>query len=82
MAFTQVKSKIPATIGDISVVIVDHKGDEPGEIYYEVQVLQVDGSLFKLAQGNLVPHLEPGQIAQIQTFMATIRVLAQALLPK
>ena len=82
MAFTRVESKTPTAIGDISIVIVDHNGNEQDEIHYEVQVLQADGSLFKLAQGNLVPHLKPGQITQIQTFMATIRVLAQALLPR
>lgn len=81
MAFTPEHSKIPAAIGDISVILVDHDGSETDEVLYEVQVLQADGSLFSLCDGNLVPHLTTQQIAAMQLFMADMRILAQGLLP-
>ncbi len=80
MSFTPEQPKTPSSIGDISVVITDIEGGS-GSVNYEVQILQADGSIFKLVSGNLVPHLSAGQIAIIQTFMADIRTKAQALLP-
>lgn len=81
MAFTPETPKIPAAIGDIAVVLTDHDGIEPDEVSYEVQVLQPDGSIFRVAAGNLVPHLTPQQTSALQSFMADMRILAQGLLP-
>ena len=80
MAFTPESSKTPVSIGDISIVLTDYVG-ETDTVNYEVQVLQADGSIFRVATGNLVPHLTAGQIAALQDFMADMRTLAQGLLP-
>lgn len=81
MAFTPEKPRIPVAIGDIAVVLTDHDGVETDEANYEVQILQADGSIFRLATGNLVPHLTTEQINGLKAFMADMRTLAQELLP-
>lgn len=81
MAFTPEQPKTPVAIGDIAVILTDHDGIETDEVGYEVQVLQADGSMFRLATGDLVPHLTPQQISALQSFMASMRTLAQGLLP-
>lgn len=84
MSFEQEQGRMPASIGDISIVLTDYAGmDEDGvplidTADYEVQVLQADGSMFRLVGGNLVPHLTAGQISALQTFMANIRAKAIA----
>lgn len=79
--FTPEEPRVPAAIGDIAVILTDHDGSETDEVGYEVQILQSDGSMFRLATGDLVPHLTPQQITDLQSFMADMRVLAQGLLP-
>lgn len=79
--FTPEQSKIPAAIGDIAVILTDHDGIETDEVGYEVQILQADDSIFRVATGNLVPHLTTQQITALQAFMANVRTLAQELLP-
>lgn len=82
MAFTPEQPEIPASIGDISVTLTDYADAEtPDAASYEVQVLQADGTMFRLATGDLTPHLTPQQIVALQNFMADMRVLAQGLLP-
>lgn len=79
MAFEQEQGRMPASIGDISIVLTDYVGlGEPDTADYEVQVLQADGSLFRLASGNLVPQLTAGQISALQAFMVDIRAKAIA----
>lgn len=80
--FEPEQPKTPSAIGDIAVVITDHDGMETDEVNYEVQILQSDGSIFKVASGDLVPHLTSQQINGLQTFMAGMRALAQGLLPR
>ena len=79
--FTPEQSEIPASIGDISVVLTDFTGEETDQVKYEVQVLKEDGTIFRHVQGDLVPHLTPQQISALQSFIADMRVLAQGLLP-
>lgn len=81
MTFTPEESKTPASIGDISVVLTDYVNSAPDTANYGIQVLQADDSLFCLAKGNLIPHLNGGQTTVLQDFMASVRVLAQGLLP-
>ena len=82
MGFTPEQPEVPTSIGDISVILTDFISDEQTDnVKYEVQVLRADGSMFNLAQGNLVPHLTQTQISALQNFMADIRTLAQGLLP-
>jgi len=79
--FEPEQPKTPAAIGDIAVILTDHDGSEPDEVRYGVQVLQADGSMFRHATGDLVPHLTSQQITALQSFMADMRELAQGLLP-
>ena len=79
--FEPEQPKMPTAIGDIAVILTDHDGIEQDEVGYEVQVLQADGSIFRVATGDLVPHLTPQQISALQAFMASMRTLAQELLP-
>ena len=79
--FESEQPKVPAAIGDIAVILTDHDGVETDEVGYEVQVLQADGSIFRVATGDLIPHLTSQQISGLQTFMADMRTLAQGLLP-
>ena len=81
MAFIPEQPRTPVAIGDIAVILTDHDGTETDEVGYEVQVLQADGSMFRHATGDLVPHLMPQQISALQAFMASMRTLAQGLLP-
>ena len=83
MAFIKEQSKVPSSIGDISVVITDLEDPtENDQVHYSVQVLQTDGSIFRVATGNLVPHLTQNQINSLVAFMATLRAKAEAeLLP-
>lgn len=79
MAFEQEQERVPASIGDISVVLTDYiSTEETDSVGYEVQVLQADGSMFRLVSGNLAPHLTAGQISALQAFMADMRVKATA----
>jgi len=80
VAFTPESPKTPAIIGDISVVLTDYL-DEIDTARYEVQVLQADGDIFRVATGDLAPHLSAGQISALHIFMADMRTLAQGLLP-
>lgn len=81
MAFTPEQPKTPAAIGDIAVILTDHDGIGTDTVDYEVQILQADGSIFRLATGDLVPHLTSQQKTGLQSFMADMRTLAQGLLP-
>jgi len=82
MPFIPEQPKTPASIGDISIALTDYVDEETqSTASYEVQVLQADGSLFRLAVGDLAPHLTPQQVTALQDFMAAMRILAQGLLP-
>jgi len=48
---------------------------------YEVQICDTDGGMFKLASGDLVPHLSAAQVNGLLALMVDLREKAQALLP-
>ena len=82
MAFTQEESIVPAAVGDISVIVTDFDGTASDSIRFEVQVLQSDGSIFKVINGDLLPHLTSQQISGLVSFMASLRTKAvDELLP-
>ena len=82
MAFEPETPKVPASIGDLSVVLTDYiDAETTSTASYEVQLLQGDGSIFKLASGDLVPHLSAAQISGLLALMADLRTKAQALIP-
>ena len=83
MAFTQEQAMAPGKIGYIRVVLTDYGVEgTPETADYEVQILQKDGSYFRRAEGNLVPHLSAAQGSGLLALMANLRTKAQALLPK
>ena len=82
MAFIAEQTRIPGSIGDISIVLTDYIDEETGSTAtYEVQIRDAGGGMFKLASGDLIPHLSAAQISGLQKLMADIRIKAQALLP-
>ena len=82
MAFDPAAPKVPASIGDISVVLTGYiSEDETDSAKYEVQVRDADGAMFAFEQGNLLPHLSAAQISGLVALMADVRAKAQAFIP-
>lgn len=82
MAFIAEQAKMAASIGDISIVLTDYLDDEVVDtVSYEVQVRQVDGSLFRLVEGDLAPHLTATQISALKALMVSVRTKTQKLIP-
>ena len=82
MAFTTEKPIVPGKIGCVRVVLTDFgREDVENTAEYEVQILQADGSFFRLATGDLVSHLSAAQINGLQALMTDLRTKAQKLLP-
>ena len=83
MAFTPEQNIAPDSIGDISITITDYANPvSTDQIHYSVQVLQADRSIFRVATGDLVPHLTQVQVDALIGFMATLRTKAETeLLP-
>ena len=78
--FTPEPSKVPTSIGDISIVITDlETGTDT--VTFGVQVRDANGDILKHKTGNLVPHMTAGQITAMQAFAAAIRTKAQAFIP-
>ncbi len=82
MAFTPITPPVAIKILDIAAnnFDPDPDGTEAQGITYSVQILMSDGSI-EVKEGDLVPELTPTQITTQQTFMAEMRVLAQAFIP-
>ncbi len=59
MAFKAQEPIIPTTIGDISVVFTDfaEKGRD-STVHYSVQIMDQDGSVIRVATGDLLPHFK------------------------
>lgn len=82
MTFRTEQTRIPASIGDISVVLTDYIDEETqSTAKFEVQALQADGSIFQITNGDLVSHLSTAQISGIQALMVNLRTKAQKMLP-
>jgi hypothetical protein len=92
MPLGKAKSRIPTAIGDLSIVLTDFidadgpHGPIPAhqEGRYEVQVLNGDDVVMRVAQGNLVPHLgdSPITVQQLVAWLNWLRTKAeQEILP-
>ena len=81
MSFEPEQPEIPASIGDIVIILAGHPDKTKDKANYKIQVLQEDGVTLDVKRGNLAPHLTPAQITALKTFMSDIRTLAQGLLP-
>ncbi len=79
MAFTPVAPKIPTSIGQINIKLIDN-AQGMDEAFYEVFIKDLEGKVFDRKVGNLVPHLSAAQITGLQALVADIRVKAQALI--
>lgn len=84
MAFQPPEQQIPTEILTVAIILKDRlaHGDEPASqsAHYQLVVLDQNGQRLDWPgdQGNLVPHLTPQEVAQIQSFMTTIRGRAEA----
>ncbi len=85
MLLPQAESRIPTAIGDLSVVLTDYilNQAEEGESLvfqtarFEVQVLNGNGEVMSLKQGDLVPHLTGPQKTALLGFLDTLRTKAE-----
>lgn len=83
MAFEKYETRVPTSIGLIRISLIDKgtgvSGQEGG---YEVELLDQfdDPIIFNGSRGDLVPHLTPTQITNIQAFLDQMRTLAEELL--
>jgi len=89
MTFEKARAKIPAAIGDLSIVLIDYEVaplDEDGnpqenlrqQARFEVQVKDADGEIIRIMNGNLAPHLTQQQIDQLKAFLDAMRTKAEA----
>jgi len=82
MTFEKAQAKIPAAIGDLSIVLIDYADPEPGQerqrARFEVQVKDASGEVIRVMNGDLAPHLTQQQINQLKAFMDAMRAKAEA----
>ncbi len=82
MTFERAQAKIPAAIGDLSIVLIDYADPEPNQerqqARFEVQVKDADGEIIRIMNGDLAPHLTQQQISQLKAFMDAMRAKAEA----
>jgi len=84
MAFQPPETQIPTEILTVVVVLKDRleHDDEPASqtAHYQLVVLDQNGQRLDWPgdQGNLVPHLTPQEIAQLEAFMTMLRTRAEA----
>jgi len=85
MTFTTEQSIIPTGIGTIYIILADKPAGESPALKtarYKVFVLDQHGNEMKLAEGDLVPHLQPSDVTWLLDFVARMRAKAEAeLLP-
>lgn len=79
MAFPQEPVRTPHSISDIDVTLhsPDPTGPEQAGATFVVRVRLSDGSMREI-KGNLVPHLTQQQINGLLSFMADMRIKANA----
>ncbi|MCP4989727.1 MAG: hypothetical protein GY928_27825 [Colwellia sp.] len=79
MAFTKEVSRVPTSIGDISIVITDYEAGTD-EVRYSVQIKDVNDAVMINKRGSLVSHLTATEISQLQNIANSVRTKAQAFL--
>ena len=81
MSLPQAESRIPTSIGDLSITLTDYIATEEQEAkkdaLFEIQVLNGDGNVMKIISGNLAPHLTQQQIQQLLAFGDWLRQKAE-----
>lgn len=84
MAFDRQSALEPVGIGNMEVVLRDYPDAsvapwvDPGKsAHFRVEVVMSDGSA-RVLEGDLAPHLTQAQISALMSFMADLRVKAEA----
>ena len=80
MEFTPEDAKVPTSIGEIDVTLVDR--GEVQSARYDIYVNDSGGETLTIKAGDLSPHLSEAQISGLIAFLADVRQKAQAFLPK
>ena len=81
MAFPTEPTRVPTSIGDFYVTLLDNADDGDG-VRGIIEVRDQNGDVMNVWTGSLVPHLTAGQISALQSFMADLRSqAADQLLP-
>ena len=77
MAFTKESSKVPVAIGSIVVYLKDIpiKDNNPAfqSIFFQIEILDADGSRIATRQGDLESNLTSNQITQLKSLLSTLR---------
>ena len=83
MAWNELPSKAPATVGSIALTFTDNDNVPANHIAtYVIQVLDAEGNVFSVETGDLVPHLAPEEKTAFIDFLAGIRTKTEtAFLP-
>ncbi len=79
MAFTPEPTVTPESIGTITITLRSYTDGPPGHTFV-VQIVRDDGSIYTVT-GDLEEHLTATELTGVETFMATLRVKAQGLIP-
>ncbi len=79
MAFAPPPVRAPASIGRITLTLIDY-GNNKRAGTYDLTILDANGDRIRLPieSGDLVPHLTPEQINGIIAFQNAIRQLAES----
>lgn len=81
MAFTQVGNRIPTAIGEITVSLHDPDGVNGNRtILGHVVVMDQDGVVLRVWDGDLQPHLSGPQLSALASFLDALRTQAEAQL--
>lgn len=83
MPFSQTPTKMPTSIGEITIVLKDPDGTNANRaIDGDVRVLDQNNKILRIWEGDLQPYLTQAQINGLITFLDDLRTQAAAeLLP-
>lgn len=76
MAFQPESAKTPTAIGDIKITLY-YPANSAKSADFVIRVHDQDGEPMSVRRGDLVPHLTPAQITQIQQFLDDMRAEAE-----
>lgn len=84
MTFVPPVVQVPTAIVRISVTLADRieYEEQPASqtASYQLRLVDEDGRTipFDASRGDLIPHLTPDEIVQLQAFMSTLRARAES----
>ena len=80
MAFPPQEIRTPTSIGKVWHILLDDPGG-PNTVRYVFEVLDQNGDLMRTMSGDEIPHIDAGDVTNLQAFVAVQRAKAEATLP-